>query len=120
MQRARAPQAPEARELEALLELSKLLGSARSVRAALDGVVAILSETYGAAGATATLTDETTGELRLQAAAGLPAARRASARLRPGEGVTGRVVASGKPVIVPQVSREPLLRSRNEVLSTAD
>ncbi len=120
MQRTRAPQAPEARELAALLELSKLLGSARSGRAALDGLVEILSETYGATGATATLADETTGELRLLAAAGPSAARRATARLRPGEGVTGRVVASGKPVVVPQVSREPLLRSRNEVLSTAD
>jgi Nif-specific regulatory protein len=120
MRRSRHPPASDARELAALLELSQLLGSARSVRAALDGVVEVLRETYGAAGAAVTLADEATGELRLAAAAGLPAARRASARLRPGEGVTGRVVASGKPIVVPQVSREPLLRTSHEILAPGD
>jgi Nif-specific regulatory protein len=120
MQRPRQGPASEARELAALLELSKLLGSARSIRAGLDGAIAILHETYGATGAAAMLADETTGELRLAAAAGLPAARHASARLRPGEGITGRVVASGRPVVVPQVSREPLLRTTHEILAAAD
>jgi Nif-specific regulatory protein len=120
VQRPRHGPASDARELTALLELSKLLGSARSIRAGLDGAIAILHETYGAAGAAAMLADETTGELRLAAAAGLPATRHASARLRPGEGITGRVVASGKPVVVPQVSREPLLRTTHEILAAAD
>ncbi len=120
MQRPRQGPASEARELGALLELSKLLGSARSIRAGLDGAIAILHETYGAAGAAAMIADETTGELRLAAAAGIPASRHSSARLRPGEGITGRVVASGRPVVVPQVSREPLLRTTHEILAAAD
>ena len=120
MHRSRHGPASEARELAALLELSKVLGSARSIRAGLDGAVAILHDTYGAAGAAAVLADETTGELRVAAAAGLPAARHPSARLRPGEGITGRVVASGKPVVVPQVSREPLLRTSHEILAAGD
>ena len=120
MRRARSSPSSEARELAALLELSKLLGSARSIRAGLDGAIAILHETYGAAGAAAMLADEGTGELRLAAAAGITASRHASARLRPGEGITGRVVASGRPVVVPQVSREPLLRTTHEILAAAD
>ena len=120
MRRPRSAPAGEARELAALLELSKLLGSARSIRAGLDGAIAILHETYGAAGAAAMLADEGTGELRLAAAAGIPASRHAAARLRPGEGITGRVVASGRPVVVPQVSREPLLRTTHEILAAAD
>jgi Nif-specific regulatory protein len=114
MRRTRTPPASEARELPALLELSRVLGAAPGFRASLDAALAVLRETYGAAGASATLADPTSGELRLEAAAGLPPSRRPSAPLKPGEAVTGRVVATGKPVVVPQVSREPLLRSPRE------
>ena len=37
------------------------------------------------------------------------------ARYRLGEGITGRVVESGKPIVVPQVSREPLFLDRAAV-----
>src|SRR5512141_1399649 len=104
------------RELPALLELSQMLGSARSFRAALEGALAILRESYGGSVVTAALVDEATGELKLEASAGLPAGRRPPPKLRPGEGVTGRVVASGKAVVVPQVTREPLLKTQHEVL----
>jgi Nif-specific regulatory protein len=93
-----------------------MLGSTRSFRAALDGALSILRESYGAAAATVALVDEATGELKLEASAGVPGTRRSPVRLRPGEGVTGRVVASGKAVVIPQVSREPLLKMPHEVL----
>ena len=114
----KSPPSPHAnlRELPALLELSQVLGSARGFRAALDGTLAILKESYGGSVVTAALVDEVTGELKLEASAGLPAGRRPPPKLRPGEGITGRVVASGKAVVVPQVTREPLLKTPNEVL----
>src|ERR1017187_10877551 len=102
------------RELPVLLELSQMLGAARGFRAALDGALAILRESYGGSIVTAALVDDETGELRLEASAGLPAGRRPAVKLRSGEGVTGRVVASGKAVVVPQVTREPLLRTPDE------
>ncbi len=114
MRRFRTPRHSANGELPALLELARVLGAAPNFRASLDGALAVLRETYGAVGASATLADPATGELRLEAAAGLPAARRPSAPLKPGEAVTGRVVATGKPVVVPQVSREPLLKSPRE------
>jgi len=120
MKSSRHGPASEARELGALLELSQILGSARSIRGALEGSLAVLHETYGATGAAAMLADEETGELKLAAASGLPASRHIAARLRPGEGITGRVVASGRPVVVPQVSREPLLRTTHEILAAGD
>src|SRR6266545_4465247 len=119
MPRLRAAAPPDGRELSALLELSQLLGAARSFRAALEGALATLCEGYGAAGATAALVDEATGELRLEASAGLPGARRSPVRLRPGEGITGCVVTSGKAIVVPQVSREPLLKTPHEVLPSS-
>ena len=38
------------------------------------------------------------------------------ARYRVGEGITGRVVQSGKPVVVPRVSHEPLFLNRTGIL----
>src|SRR6195256_6306742 len=35
-----------------------------------------------------------------------------SIRYRLGEGITGKVVESGKPIVVPQVSREPMFLNR--------
>src|ERR1035438_1672647 len=116
MSRSRHGPTANLRELPALLELSQMLGSARGFRAALDGALAILRESYGGSVVTAALVDEATGELKLEASAGLPAARRPAVKLRQGEGITGRVVASGKAVVVPQVTREPLLRTPHEVL----
>ena len=120
MPRPRPAPANEARELSALLELSQLLGSARGLGSVLDGAAEVLRETYDAAGVAVALVHEPDGDLRLAAAAGLPAARRSSMRLKPGEAITGRVVSSGKPVVVPQVSREPLLRTPHEILAASD
>src|ERR1017187_1890785 len=116
MSRSRHGPTANLRELPALLELSQMLGSARGFRAALDGALAILRESYGGSVVTAALVDEATGELKLEASAGLSPGRRPAVKLRQGEGITGRVVASGKAVVVPQVTREPLLRTPHEVL----
>src|ERR1039457_86298 len=116
MSRSRHGPTANLRELPALLELSQMLGSARGFRAALDGALAILRESYGGSVVTAALVEEATGELKLEASAGLPPGRRPPVKLRQGDGITGRVVASGKAVVVPQVTREPLLRTPHEVL----
>ena len=51
------------------------------------------------------------GELRVEASDGLPDASRV-VRYRVGEGITGQVVQSGKPIVVPRVSREPAFLHR--------
>src|SRR4029079_19149414 len=51
------------------------------------------------------------GELRVEAADGIGDASRL-VRYRVGEGITGRVVQSGKPIVVPRVSREPAFLHR--------
>ena len=55
--------------------------------------------------------DRDTGEIRVEASVGLGEAGR-GAHYRLGEGITGRVVESGKPIVVPQVSREPMFLNR--------
>ncbi len=104
----------EAPELAALLEFSRVLGGNPRLRTSLEAALAVLTGSYGAAGAAAMLFDDTAGDLRLEAATGIPDARRRAVRLKSGEAVTGRVAATGKPIVVPQVSKEPLLKSLRE------
>ena len=55
--------------------------------------------------------DEDTGQLQVEASDGLDRpGYRVSYQL--GEGITGRVVESGKPIVVPQISREPMFLNR--------
>src|SRR5690606_41519199 len=53
-----------------------------------------------------TLLDAETGGLYVESSLGLPAEARL-ARYRVGEGITGEVVVSGRPIVVPDVAREP-------------
>ena len=105
----------EIRKLSDLLEVSQTLGSTLDLKSALLRVLEILEQHHGARSGTVALVDEPTGELAIEAAVGVSwqAARRARYKL--GEGITGRVVQSGKPVVVPQVSKEPLFLNRTGV-----
>ncbi len=94
-----------------LLEVNQALAGAATLTAGLHRVLGILGESCGAVRSTVTLIDPATGQLYIEAAAGIsPDGLRARYRL--GEGITGRVVEHGKPIVVPQVSREPLFLFR--------
>jgi Nif-specific regulatory protein len=104
-----------------LLEVSQALSGAPSLSASLNRVLTVLGESCGAVRSAITLIDPASGHLYIEASAGITAEGR-RARYRLGEGITGRVVEHGKPIVVPQVSREPLFlyraASRREVGTT--
>jgi Nif-specific regulatory protein len=95
-------------ELVALAELGRVLASATSLRSALSRVVEHLEELAGATSVGVWLRGESGEELRVVAATGVAWQAQQRARYRLGEGVTARVVQTGRPIIVPQVSKEPL------------
>jgi Nif-specific regulatory protein len=101
----------EARELVSLLEISKALSGALRVKAGIDQALEILERHHGAFRSTVTLLREGSHELCIEASVGLSNDGQ-SVRYLVGEGVTGRVVQTGKPVVVPQVSREPTFLNR--------
>ena len=108
------PARTDPRHLSDLLEVSQTLGSTLNLRAALQRVLAILEESHATLAGVIVLREGDGGELAVEAASGAGAgAQRASYRL--GAGIVGRVVQSGKPIVVPQVSREPLFLDRSGV-----
>src|SRR5512136_3110636 len=102
----------EVRRLSDLLDISQTLGSALNLRSALVHTLELLESAHGAIGGLVAIREGDGGELVVEAAIGSTAAVGPSVRYRAGEGITGRVAQSGRPVIVPQVSREPLFLDR--------
>jgi Nif-specific regulatory protein len=113
-----AVHARESRRLATLLEVSQALSGTLNLRAALHRVLEILAKYHGTVRGMVTLLHEQ-GELRVEASDGLDAPAHA-VRYRLGEGIIGRVVESGKPIVVPRVSKEPAFLNRAAKRSELD
>src|ERR1051325_5286582 len=102
----------DSQEIATLLEIGQTLADVPHLRRAMGAALELLAQARGCSRAFVLLLDTETEELRAEACYGLneEAARRAAYRL--GEGVVGRVAESGRPVVVPQTSREPALLRR--------
>jgi Nif-specific regulatory protein len=100
----------ESKKLTTLIELNQALSGTLNLKHSLHRVLEILERRQGMFRSTITLL-HSDSELHIEASNGITAeGKRAQYTL--GEGITGRVVASGKPVVIPQVSREPMLLNR--------
>ena len=103
--------AGEVRKLSTLLEVSQALLATRDLKAGLHRVLEILGRHHGALRSTVSFLNEQTGDVDVEASAGAISPGK-PIRFRLGEGITGRVVQTGKPIVVPRVSQEPLFLHR--------
>ena len=106
-----ADQTGEIRKLTTLVDVSQALSGTLNLKAALHRALEILESHHEVVRGSVTLLNDETKELYIEAASGLTTDGH-RVRYRLGEGITGRVVESGRQVVVPQVSREPLLLNR--------
>src|ERR1044071_9696041 len=93
-----------ARRLSTLLEMSQALSGTLNLKAAMQRVLGTLIRHHSVIRGMVTLLRD--GELHVEAIEGFEDRARAI-RIKVGEGITGKVVESGKPIVVPRVSREP-------------
>ncbi len=109
----------ELADLTSLYEITKVLASSADLRSCLEKIMAILSASKGLNNGAVTIINPITGQIETEVAYGMTAEARKRGTYKIGEGITGRVVASGAPIIVPQISEEPLFlnrtRSRSDV-----
>ncbi len=108
---ARGNGSTDIQRLETLAEVNDALAGGSSLRAALQRVMQLLDRRDSVVCGSITLLNPDSGLLHVEASGGLTPEGR-SARYAIGEGVTGRVVESAKPVIVPRVSKEPMFLNR--------
>ncbi|MBI4264085.1 MAG: GAF domain-containing protein, partial [Acidobacteria bacterium] len=99
----------DARRLATLLEASQALSGTLNLKQAMQRVLGVLMRDHGVVRGMVTLLRD--GELGVEAAEGFEDRAR-SIRYKLGEGITGKVVESGKPIVVPRVSREPAFLNR--------
>jgi Nif-specific regulatory protein len=100
----------ENKNLTTLVELNQVLSGTRNLKHSLHRALEILEQRHGMFRSMVTLM-RGDSDLRIMASNGVTAEGK-RAQYRIGEGITGRVVESGKPVIIPQVSKEPMLLNR--------
>lgn len=103
--------------LETLYRIGELVNRTEDPREALDLILDEIVTTLGASSASIALLNPDNGTLRIEVQRGLP--RPATGHeLKPGIGITGWVVLHGKPVLVPDVTKDArYLALRDDVKS---
>ena len=99
----------EIRKLTSLVEISQALSASLKLAESLPAVLDTLERHHSVVRASVTLTDEENSERYVAASSG---GGPSSERTRAGEGMVARVIETGRAVVVPQVSQEPLLHER--------
>jgi len=97
------------RELRLLYEISRQLDLSLDLREVVNPVLEALARHMEMNYGTLTLLHRKTGEIMIEAAHGLTPQQTRRGRYKLGEGVTGHVILSGEPAIIPRKSESPLI-----------
>ena len=98
-------------ELVTIYEISKILSSSLDLRRTVREVLNVLSSHLKMQRGMVSLVQES-GELQVVGASGLSDVEISRGRFQIGEGVTGKIMKSGMPVVVPDIAKEPLFLNR--------
>jgi Nif-specific regulatory protein len=102
----------EPEKISCLYEITTAIHLTMDLRKALYKVLDLLSQHLGMNRGSITILNPEASEIHIEVAHGISAAVKIKGRYRLGEGITGRVIESGKPIAVPDITTEPLFLSR--------
>ncbi|MBW1729916.1 MAG: sigma 54-interacting transcriptional regulator [Deltaproteobacteria bacterium] len=103
---------PKPDEIACLYEITRAIHSTLDLRQSLYKVLDLLAEMLGMNRGSITLLNPDTSEIHIEVAHGLSHSARSKGRYKLGEGVTGKVTESGRPMVVPKIDEEPLFLDR--------
>ena len=98
----------ELKELSLLFEISKKLSESFDLKTALKDVLQIMAENMEMPRGALTILNRSSGKIVIEEAYGLLPEEQAKGKYLMGEGITGKVIDTGKTVIVPRISDNPL------------
>ena len=101
-------------ELSTLYEISKILGSSLDLEQSLTGILRILNSFMGMRKGTILLYDVKTGELSIRLALGMTSEEMARGKYQMGEGILGKVMQHGLPMVIPDIGQEPQFLDRTQ------
>ncbi len=107
-----ASESREDRELGLLTRMGDVLGTALEPQSFFEQTIEALANELGMVRGTLVLLDKTVNKLKIAAAHGLSAAERAKGEYSVGEGVTGHVVQTGIPEVIPDISQDTRFLNR--------
>jgi Nif-specific regulatory protein len=99
-------------EITYLYEIANALNATIDLKKSVYSVLEILAKALEIKNATITILNPLRDEIRIEVAHGLSANAMQRGRYKPGEGITGRVIQEGKPIVVPKISEEPNFLNR--------
>lgn len=102
----------EIKELSLLFDISTRLSESLDLKTVLKPILRLIAEYMDILRGTLTILNRTKGEIAIEEAYGLRPEEQAKGRYRMGEGITGKVIDTGQPIIVPNIAEEPLFLDR--------
>jgi len=99
-------------EVTLLYEITKALNEHLVLQKSLYKVLDILSSSMNMVRGTITILNPMRNEINIEVAHGLPRNAMERVKYKLGEGITGRVIETGKSVAIPKISEEPLFLDR--------
>jgi Nif-specific regulatory protein len=98
----------EVDQLSLLLEISQILDQSMDLKQVIAPVMNLLGDSLGFKKAVLTLLNRQTGEIVTESSLGLSNTQKEKGRYKLGEGVTGRVIQNGEPLVVPHIAEDPV------------
>jgi len=104
--------ARKARALSLIFDISQAINRSLDIHETLAPVLDTLATHLGMVRGTLTLLNRKTRQITIEAAHGLSPDQLQRGRYQLGEGVTGKVIASGEPAVLPRISDDPFFLDR--------
>ncbi len=99
-------------DISLLSSISKQLDENAALESMADPILKALADQYGLLQSFVAVYNRYSNEVVVESSYGLSTSQRERGRYRIGQGVTGRVVQSGQPIVSPSVSEEPEFLNR--------
>jgi len=111
---------PKPDEISCLYEISTAIHATLDLRKSLYRVLDLLSQHLGMSRGSITLLNPDTSEIHIEVAHGISSSAKTKGHYKLGEGITGRVIESGRPMAIPQIDEDPLFLDRTGARSRID
>lgn len=103
---------PSVNEMALLYQLSRILDQSLDLRDVISPVLEALAEHVDMRYGTITLLNRRTGDILIEAAHGLSVQQTQGVHYKLGEGVTGKVILTGEPAIIPKTGESDLFLNK--------
>ena len=107
-------------EIKLLHSISTLVDQSLDIRSVVHPILDALAECLGFRLVTITLLRKGGDDILIEAAHGLTRVQAELGRYKLGEGVTGKVIFSGEPMIIPRTSDSPIFLNRTQLGKRSD